>query len=153
MFLPFHTINGVLLTRIQEWIVISFSNGSCFFRTLHYDPSVFGGPAWHGSASELHKPLCHNKAVIHEGHWELYWGTYSSFCYTTFSHFSGNFIIPSSQSFFFFLSKELFQVLYTVFQGIEIFSVKRIEVSVSRKYSEWIKTSQPSCNSFFLVVK
>ena len=38
-----------------------------FVRTLLYDPSVLSGPAWHGSQLELHKPLCHDKAVIHEG--------------------------------------------------------------------------------------
>ena len=108
--------------------------------------------ALHGMAhsfAELHKPICHNKAVIHEGHWELNWRTYSSFCCATFSHFSGNFIIPSSESYFFFLSKGAFYSL----QGIEIFSIKIIEIAVSGKYREWIRTSQPSCNSFCLVVK
>ena len=36
-------------------------------RTLLYDPSVLSGPAWHGSQLEIHKPLCHDMAVIHEG--------------------------------------------------------------------------------------
>ena len=50
---------------------------------------------------------------------------YLLFCFTTFCHFSGNFIIASFQNFI-FLSKELFQVSFIVFQGIEIFSIKRI---------------------------
>ena len=46
---------------------------------------------------------------------------YSSFCSTILCHFSGNFIILSSQNFFIFLHKELFQVPFAVFHGIEIF--------------------------------
>ena len=36
---------------------------------------------------------------------ELYWTMYSPFCSTTFCHFSGNFIIPSSQNFLSFWAK------------------------------------------------
>ena len=57
---------------------------------------------------------------------ELYETTYSPFCSTTFCRFSDNFIIPTSQNILSFLSKELFQVPSTVFQGIEFFSIKRI---------------------------
>ena len=35
--------NGVAL------IAIPFSNGTQFVRTLHHDPSILGGPTWHGS--------------------------------------------------------------------------------------------------------
>ena len=56
---------------------------------------------------------------------ELHWIMYSPFCSTTFCHSSSNFIILSSQNFI-FLSKELFRVSFTVLQGIEIFSIKRI---------------------------
>ena len=35
--------NGVAL------IAIPFSNGTQFVRTLHHDPSIWGGPTWHGS--------------------------------------------------------------------------------------------------------
>ena len=49
IFLPFHTFHRVLQARILEWIAISSSSGPRFVRTLHYDPSVLGGPAWHGS--------------------------------------------------------------------------------------------------------
>ena len=44
---------------------------------------------------------------------------------TTLCHFSGNFIIPSSQSFLSFCVKNC-SVPSTVFQGIGIFSIKRI---------------------------
>ena len=48
-FLPFHTVHGVLMARILEWGAISSSSGPWFVRTLHYDLSVLGGPAWHVS--------------------------------------------------------------------------------------------------------
>ena len=34
---------------------------------LHYDPFILGDPTRHRSYIEVHKPLCHDKAVIHEG--------------------------------------------------------------------------------------
>ena len=46
-----------------------------------------------------------NKRRISNFHQELYWTMYSSFCSTTFCHFSGNFKIPSSQNFLSFQSK------------------------------------------------
>ena len=49
IFLSFHTIHGVLAARILEWFAIPCSSGPHFFRTRHYDPSVLGGPTWHGS--------------------------------------------------------------------------------------------------------
>ena len=47
--LPFHTVHGVLKARILKWFAIPFSSGPRFVRTLHHDPSVLGGPTWHGS--------------------------------------------------------------------------------------------------------
>ena len=40
-----------------------------FVRTLYYDPSILGGPAWHGSASLSYpSPFTnHYEAMIHEG--------------------------------------------------------------------------------------
>ena len=32
-----------------KWLAITFSSGPHFVRTLHYDPSVLGGPTRHGS--------------------------------------------------------------------------------------------------------
>ena len=46
----FHTVNGVLMARILEWIAISSSSGPCVVRIIHYDLSILGGPAWPGSA-------------------------------------------------------------------------------------------------------
>ena len=40
---------GVLVARILAWCAIPFSSGSCFVRTLHYEPSVLDDPAQHGS--------------------------------------------------------------------------------------------------------
>ena len=35
VFLPFHTVHGVLKARILKWFAIPFSSGSHFFRTLY----------------------------------------------------------------------------------------------------------------------
>ena len=48
-FLPFHTVHGILKTRMLKWFAIPFSSGPRFVRTLHYDPSILGGPTRHGS--------------------------------------------------------------------------------------------------------
>ena len=55
--------------RILEWVAISSSSGPSFVRTLYYDPSILGGPAWHGSASLSYpSPFTnHYEAMIHEG--------------------------------------------------------------------------------------
>ena len=47
IFLPFHTVHGVLKTRILKWFAIPFSSRLCFVRTLHHDASVLGGPTQH----------------------------------------------------------------------------------------------------------
>ena len=49
IFLCFYTVHGVLKARILKWFAIPFSSGPHFVRTLHYDPSILGGPTWHGS--------------------------------------------------------------------------------------------------------
>ena len=49
IFLPFHTVHGVLKARILKWFAIPFSCGPRFVRTLHHDPSILGGPTQHGS--------------------------------------------------------------------------------------------------------
>jgi len=49
IFLPFHTVHGVLKARILKCFVIPFSSGPHFIRTLHHDPSILGGPTRHGS--------------------------------------------------------------------------------------------------------
>ena len=60
IFLPFHTVHGVLKARILKWFAIPFSSGSRFVRTLHHDPSVLGG--LHGMA---HSFIELDKAVVH----------------------------------------------------------------------------------------
>ena len=61
-----------------------------------------------------------------------------------------------------FLSKELFRVPFTVFQGIEIFPLREFckdwnewtsGSAASAGYRGWIRTSLPSCNSVCLVTK
>ena len=49
IILPFHTVHGVLKSRILKWFAILFSSGPHFVRTLHHDPSVLDGSTWHGS--------------------------------------------------------------------------------------------------------
>ena len=49
--------------------------------------------------------LGENRRHIFHFHQGLYWTIYSPFCSTTFCHFSGNFIILSSQNFLSFWTK------------------------------------------------
>ena len=44
-----HILHGVLKARMLKWFAIPFSGGQHFVRTLHHDPSVLDGSAWHGS--------------------------------------------------------------------------------------------------------
>ena len=44
-----HTVHGVLKARMLKQFAIPFSGGPHFVRTLHPDPSVLAGSAWHGS--------------------------------------------------------------------------------------------------------
>ena len=58
-----------------------------------------------GLAKMFLRFLSKNKRHIFHFHQKLYWTLYSPFCSTTFCHFSGNFIIPSSQNFLSFWAK------------------------------------------------
>ena len=58
IFLTFHTVHGVLKARILKWFTIPFSSGPRFVRTLHYDPSILGGPTWHGSQFHWVRQSC-----------------------------------------------------------------------------------------------
>ena len=42
IFLPFHTVHGVLKARILKWFAIPFSSGPHSVRSLHHDPPVLG---------------------------------------------------------------------------------------------------------------
>ena len=55
MYLPFHTVHGVLKARILKWFAIPFSSGPHSVRLLHHDLSVLDGPTRHGCFTELHK--------------------------------------------------------------------------------------------------
>ena len=60
IFLPFHTVRGVLKARILKWFAIPFSSGPRFVRTLHHDLSVLDAPTQHGhSFTELDKAVVH----------------------------------------------------------------------------------------------
>ena len=48
-FFPFHITHGVLKAIILKWFATSFFSKPHFVRTLHQDPSILGGPTWHGS--------------------------------------------------------------------------------------------------------
>ena len=41
IFLPFHTVHGILKAKIFKWFAIPFFNGSHFVRFLLHDPSSF----------------------------------------------------------------------------------------------------------------
>ena len=51
IFLPFHTVHGVLKARILNDFAIPFSSGPHSVRPLHHDPSFLGGPTQHGFIS------------------------------------------------------------------------------------------------------
>ena len=51
IFLPFHTVHGVLKARNLKWFAIPFSSGPHSVRTLHRDLSIFGDSTWHGTVS------------------------------------------------------------------------------------------------------
>ena len=46
---PFHTAHGVLTARILKWFAIPSFSAPHVVRILHYDPSILGGSAQHGS--------------------------------------------------------------------------------------------------------
>ena len=73
VFLPFHTVYGVLKARILKWLAIPFSSGPRFVRTLHHDLSILGGPTWHGSVSLSYTRLC------------TMWSDWLVFCHCDFS--------------------------------------------------------------------
>ena len=103
-----------------------------------------------------------NKRHIFHSHQELYWVTYSPFCSTTICHFAGNFIILSSQNFFSFWAKNCSRCLLQSFRELKLFPLREFckdrnkwksEGAMSGEYGRWIRTSQPRCNSFCIVIK
>ena len=66
----FSYCSWVLQARILKWFAISFSSGPCFVRTLHHDPSILGGPTWHGSLFHWVRQdcgLCHRLVFCYCG--------------------------------------------------------------------------------------
>jgi len=53
IFLPFHTVHGVLKARILKWFAIPFSSGPHSVRPLYHDPAVLGGPTLRGLVSSM----------------------------------------------------------------------------------------------------
>ena len=51
IFLPSHTVHGVLKARILKWFAIRFSSGQHSVRPLHHDPTILGGPTQHDLVS------------------------------------------------------------------------------------------------------
>ena len=51
VFLPFHTVHGVLKARILKWFATPFSSGPHSVRPLHRDLSISGGPTRPGLVS------------------------------------------------------------------------------------------------------
>ena len=51
IILPFHTLHGVLMKN-TEVFAIPFSSGPHSVRPVHHDPSILGGPTWHGLIEE-----------------------------------------------------------------------------------------------------
>ena len=62
----------------------------------------------------------HKRHIFHF-HQELYWTTYPPFCSTTFCHFSGNFITPSSQDVLSFWAKNCSRCLLQSSRELKFF--------------------------------
>ena len=112
-----------------------------------------------GLAKKFLRFLSKNKRHIFH---ELYWTVYSPSCSTTFCHFSGNFIIPSSQNFLSFGAKNWSRCLLQSSRESKFFPLREFckdwnkwksEGTMSGEYGGWIRTSQPSCNKFCVVIK
>ena len=115
-----------------------------------------------GLAKKCLRFLSKNKRHAFHFHQKLYWATYSPFCSTTFCHFSGNFIIPSSQNFLSFRAKNCSRCFLQTSRELKFFPLREFckdqnkwksEGAMSGEYNGWIRTSQPSYNSFCLVIK
>ena len=57
IFLPFHTVYGILKARILKWFAIPFSSGLHSVRSLHHDPPVLVAPRPWLSFIELDKDV------------------------------------------------------------------------------------------------
>ena len=105
---------------------------------------------------------CHvSRHFFFHCHQELYWTMYSPFCSTVFWLLLGSFIILSSQNLPFW-AKNCSRCLLQYSRELNFFPLWEFckgqnkwnsEGTISSEYGRWIRTSQPSCNSFCLVIK
>ena len=87
---------------------------------------------------------------------------YSSFCSSSYCHFSGKLIIYTLPKLLSLWAKNCSQSLLQCSRELNVFPMREFckywnkwtsEGAVTGEYSEWIRTSQPSYNSFCLVVR
>ena len=103
-----------------------------------------------------------NKSQIFHFQQELHWTIYLLFCSNLLPFFRQlhNSVFPKH---FIFLHKELFQMPFTVFEGVEFFfplrefcndwNKEKFRGTTSGEYGGWIWTSQPGYHSFCRVIK
>ena len=102
-----------------------------------------------------------NKWNVFHFHKELYWTTCSPFCSISSCHFSGNFIIPSSQNVLSFWAKNCSRCLLQSSRELKFSPLKEICKDQNKlkskgvrsgEYGRWIRTSQQSSNCFCMVI-
>ena len=66
IFLPFHTVHGVLKARMLKWFANLFSSGPRFVRSLHHDlwPSFVALHSMAHSFIELDKVVIHVISLV-----------------------------------------------------------------------------------------
>ena len=62
IFLPFHTVHGVLKTRILKWFAIHFSTGPHFVRALHHQ--LYFSFTHHPSVCNINLQLISNNSIL-----------------------------------------------------------------------------------------
>ena len=95
-----------------------------------------------GLAKKFLQFLSKNKSRIFHFHQELYWTMYSPFCSTTFCHFSGNFIIPSSQNFLSFWAKNCSRCLLQSSKELKFFPLREFFKDLNKWKSEGADESE-----------
>ena len=66
IFLPFHTVHGILKARMLKWFATAFSSGPHFVRTRHYDPSTLGHTHLKPTRGMAHSFIELDKAMIQD---------------------------------------------------------------------------------------
>ena len=87
---------------------------------------------------------------------------YSSFCSSSYCHFSGKLIIYTLPKLLSLWAKNCSQCLLQSSRELKFFPLREFckgknkvkhEDAMSGEYSGWIRTSQPSCNDFCLIIR